>query len=59
VNYHVAEGVAVLTIANPPVNALSLPVREALLAALRRAEADPAVRALVLTGAGGMRRWSR
>ena len=54
VNYHVAEGVAVLTIANPPVNALSLPVREALLAALRRAEADPAVRALVLTGAGGM-----
>ena len=53
-NYHVAEGVAVLTIANPPVNALSLPVREALLAALRRAEADPAVRALVLTGAGGM-----
>jgi 3-hydroxyacyl-CoA dehydrogenase len=54
VNYHVAEGVAVLTIANPPVNALSLPVRESLLAALRRAEADPAVRALVLTGAGGM-----
>ena len=54
VNYHVAEGVAVLTIANPPVNALSLPVREALLAALRRAEADPAVRAIVLTGADGM-----
>ena len=54
VNYHVAEGVAVLTIANPPVNALSLPVRESLLAALRGAEADPAVRALVLTGAGGM-----
>ena len=54
VNYHLAEGVAVLTIANPPVNALSFPVREALLAGLRRAEADAAVRAIVLTGAGGM-----
>jgi 3-hydroxyacyl-CoA dehydrogenase len=45
--------VAVLTIANPPVNAMSMAVRADLLAAVRSASADPAVQALVLIGANG------
>ena len=44
--------VAVLTIDNPPVNALSAAVRRSLLAAVQSAAADPAVRAIVITGAG-------
>ena len=39
----VADGVAVATIANPPVNALSAAVRAGLLDAVRRAAADPGV----------------
>ena len=54
VNYRVEESVAVLTLANPPVNALAFPVREGLVAGLRRAQADEAVAAIVLTGAGGI-----
>ncbi|MBC7157176.1 MAG: enoyl-CoA hydratase/isomerase family protein, partial [Rhodobacteraceae bacterium] len=46
------EGVALVTIDNPPVNALSHPVRAGLVAAIAAAEADPAVAAIVLTGAG-------
>ena len=45
-------GVAVLTIENPPVNALAQPVRQALLDAVVAAERDPSVRAIVLRGAG-------
>lgn len=46
--------VAVLTLDNPARrNALSMAMRVALLDALRRIEPDPAVRAVVLTGAGG------
>ncbi|MEM6729121.1 MAG: 3-hydroxyacyl-CoA dehydrogenase NAD-binding domain-containing protein, partial [Pseudomonadota bacterium] len=52
VSYQAREGVAVLRISNPPVNALSQPVRAALLAALARANADDAVTAILLTGAG-------
>jgi 3-hydroxyacyl-CoA dehydrogenase len=44
--------VAVVTIDNPPVNALSQPVRVALLAAIKTLDADPSVRAIVLLGAG-------
>jgi 3-hydroxyacyl-CoA dehydrogenase len=53
VNYRLDGDVAVLSIANPPVNALSFPVREALMQQLERAAADPAVGAIVVTGAGG------
>jgi 3-hydroxyacyl-CoA dehydrogenase len=42
----------VLIIENPPVNALSQPVREALLAAVERADADAEVTAIVIHGAG-------
>src|SRR5260370_40452065 len=44
--------VAVLTIDNPPVNALGSGVPEGILAGIRAAEADPEVRAAVLIGAG-------
>jgi len=44
--------IAVLTIDNPPVNALTAGVAEALVRAVRRAVEDPAVRALVLRCAG-------
>lgn len=46
------EGVAVLTVANPPVNALVQPVRAALLESLERAEADPDVSAILIQAEG-------
>jgi 3-hydroxyacyl-CoA dehydrogenase len=54
VNYRAAGDVAVLEIANPPVNALSLAVREGLMEGLARAAADPAVAAVVVCGANGI-----
>jgi len=50
--YEVDAGVAVLTINNPPVNALSPGVPEQLEAAIARAGADAAVEAVVVIGAG-------
>ncbi|HSV46128.1 MAG TPA: enoyl-CoA hydratase/isomerase family protein [Ramlibacter sp.] len=44
--------VALLTIAHPPVNSLSQPMRHALWTALEQADADEAVQSIVLTGAG-------
>jgi enoyl-CoA hydratase/carnithine racemase len=44
--------VAVVTIDHPPVNALSAPLLEELEAELERLDADDAVRAIVLKGAG-------
>ena len=46
------DGVAILTIDNPPVNALAQPVRQSLLAAVLAAEADASIRALLIIGAG-------
>jgi 3-hydroxyacyl-CoA dehydrogenase len=45
-------GVALITIDNPPVNALATPVRAGLMAAIREVAADPAVTAGVIAGAG-------
>lgn len=45
-------GIAVIEIDNPPVNAASQAVRQGLLAAIRQADADQGVRAVVLCGAG-------
>ncbi len=53
VTYGVDDEVAVLSLTNPPVNALSLPVRTELGEALERAAADPSVAAIVLTGVPG------
>src|ERR1700689_5929996 len=52
VNLTTQDGVAVITINNPPVNALSPGVPEGLLAALDVAEEDPLVRAVVIIGGG-------
>jgi 3-hydroxyacyl-CoA dehydrogenase len=46
------DGVAVITIDNPPVNALSPGVPEGILAAIDTAERDPSVRAIVVIGGG-------
>ena len=46
------DGVAVITMNNPPVNGLGFELRTDIARDLRRAEADGAVRAIVLTGAG-------
>ena len=47
-----SEDVAVITIDNPPVNALSPGVPEGLLAAIQAAAADAAVKSVVVIGAG-------
>ena len=49
----IADGVAVITLANPPVNALAIPVLEGLERALKDAQANAGVRAIVIHGAGG------
>ncbi|HUG80744.1 MAG TPA: 3-hydroxyacyl-CoA dehydrogenase NAD-binding domain-containing protein [Bryobacterales bacterium] len=48
----VSGGVAVITVRNPPVNALSPGVPEGITAAIDQAVADDSVRAIVLIGAG-------
>src|SRR5690242_17216678 len=49
----IADGVATLTLNRPDrLNALSAPIMDGLLEALPRLAADPAVGAVVLTGAG-------
>jgi 3-hydroxyacyl-CoA dehydrogenase len=50
--YEVQDGVAVLTLDNPPVNGLGYETRRACAEGLARAQADAAVKAIVLTGAG-------
>ncbi|MEW6323311.1 MAG: enoyl-CoA hydratase-related protein, partial [Acidobacteriota bacterium] len=52
VRYDVQDRIAILTVDNPPVNALSPGVPEAIEEAVARAAADPGVDALVLIGAG-------
>jgi enoyl-CoA hydratase len=49
--YDVSGRIAEISLARPPVNALSLSLLEQLIAALRRAAADENVRAVVLTSA--------
>jgi len=52
IDYRLHEEIALVSLCNPPANALSLPVRRALAGALERARGDPAVRAIVLAGGG-------
>src|SRR5260370_15657077 len=52
VRYEVRDGVAVLTMDNQPVNALSPAVWEAIDQSVQRAVADRAAEAIVLIGAG-------
>ena len=51
--YQVHGDVAVITLANPPVNGLGHATRKGVADGLERANADAAVRAIVITGAGG------
>ncbi|MET0754584.1 MAG: 3-hydroxyacyl-CoA dehydrogenase NAD-binding domain-containing protein, partial [Pseudoxanthomonas sp.] len=50
VTYETREGVAVLTLQNPPVNGLGLSTRRGLVEALEQALDDAAVKAIVVTG---------
>jgi 3-hydroxyacyl-CoA dehydrogenase len=50
--YMVNGSVAVITLNNPPVNGLGLATRTAAVDGIRRALADDAVKAIVITGAG-------
>jgi 3-hydroxyacyl-CoA dehydrogenase len=50
--YAVRDGVAVITLNNPPVNGLGNALRAGILQGLQRAQDDPQVKATVLIGAG-------
>ena len=52
VQYAVEDGIAVITIDNPPVNALGAGVREGIIDGIAKGNADPEVTALVIIGAG-------
>src|ERR1700676_895183 len=52
VRFENENGIGVITIDNPPVNALSPGVPEGIVAALDKGNADPGVTAIVLIGAG-------
>lgn len=54
VRYSLTDNVAIVSLDNPPVNALSVAVRKALCDALDQANADPKVRAIVLTSESGI-----
>jgi 3-hydroxyacyl-CoA dehydrogenase len=51
-SFEIEDGIAVLTLDNPPVNSLGVELRQALMAAVERANADPKVAAIVLIGSG-------
>jgi 3-hydroxyacyl-CoA dehydrogenase len=51
-DYQLRNRIAVITLNNPPVNGLGLATRSAAVAALQRAQADDAVQAIVIAGAG-------
>ncbi len=50
VNYEVREGIAILSMRNPPVNGLGLSTRRALIESLAQAIDDAQVKAIVVTG---------
>ena len=51
-NYQVTDGIAVITMNNPPVNGLGFETRCAIADGFAKAQADAAVTAIVLTGGG-------
>lgn len=51
-SYEIRDGVAVITLNNPPVNGLGYDTRRAIADGLEKAQADAAVSAVVITGAG-------
>ena len=52
VRFENVDGIGVVTIDNPPVNALSPGVPEGIVESVERGNADPAIQTMVLIGAG-------
>jgi 3-hydroxyacyl-CoA dehydrogenase len=52
VRFENVDGIGVVTIDNPPVNALSPGVPEGIVESIERGNTDPAIKAMVLIGAG-------
>ncbi|HVY02439.1 MAG TPA: enoyl-CoA hydratase-related protein, partial [Caulobacterales bacterium] len=52
VRYELRDGVALLLIDRPPVNAIDVAVRAGLIAGVARAEADAAAKAVLIACAG-------
>jgi len=52
VRYETRDGVAIVSLDNPPVNGLGLATRTGIVEGVDRAQKDPAVTAIVITGAG-------
>ena len=50
--YAVRDGIAVITMNNPPVNGLGNALRSGLMDSLKKADADPAVNGVVIIGGG-------
>ena len=50
--YQVHGDVAIITLNNPPVNGLGLSTRQGIADGMAKANADAAVKAIVITGAG-------
>ena len=60
IEFEISAGLGVLRLNSPPVNAISLALLAKLQNAVRRANQEPEVRAIVITGsAGHFRRRSR
>ena len=54
VHYDLHGEVALIRLDNPPMNGLSLAIRQAAVKALEQARQDPEVRAVVLMGAASL-----
>ena len=52
VRFEIEDGIGVVSIDNPPVNALGPGVRDGIIEALEAGDGDPAVKAMVMIGAG-------
>jgi 3-hydroxyacyl-CoA dehydrogenase len=50
--YQVNAGIAIITLNNPPVNGLGHASRSAVVQGILQAQDDPAVKAIIITGAG-------
>lgn len=50
--YHVTDGIAVILLANPPVNGLGYSTRVGIVESIDRAVRDPEVKGIVLSGSG-------
>ena len=50
IQYTVSDGICLLRLDAPPLNALGLPLLEELRAGVRRGEQDPDGRGIIITG---------